>query len=124
MTLKAFKKISLVWIILFSVFNVVNIASAGVAPVSGADCGSWGIRCTGSDTSADIIAYLWVGINVALSFLAIIAAGALVYYGILYIISRGEEEKARQAKTGIVYALLGMLVVGLAAWIVNAIINM
>jgi len=67
---------------------------------------------------------MWAGINVVLAFLAIVAAAALVYNGIMYIISRGEDDKIRQAKTGIVYSVLGIFVVGLAAWIVNAIINL
>jgi hypothetical protein len=66
---------------------------------------------------------MWSVITIALSFVAITAAGFLVYYGFLYIFSRGEEDSARRAKTGIAYALLGVVIAGMASWLVNAIIN-
>lgn len=111
-------------VVFLAIFGVVNTTSAGVAPIDASDCTTWGINCTGTDTPTDLRNYFWAGVQVVLSFVSIIAAAALVYYGILYIISRGEEDKARQAKTGIVYALIGLLVVGIAAWLVNAIINL
>jgi hypothetical protein len=111
-------------IIAFILFMPAGTALAGIGPIGGGDCAAWGIRCTGGDGPSNIIDYIWLGLDVAMAFLATIAAAALTYYGIMYIISRGDEERARRAKTGILYALLGILVVGLAAWIVNSIINL
>jgi|GEM_PF-3270378 hypothetical protein len=124
MTLKYFKKTTLLSSVIISLFSLVNTTWAGVAKIPGGNCTTWGIKCTGNDAPSDIVSYMWAGINVVLAFLAIVAAAALVYNGIMYIISRGEDDKIRQAKTGIVYSVLGIFVVGLAAWIVNAIINL
>jgi len=66
---------------------------------------------------------MWSVIMIALSFIAITATGFLVYYGFLYIMSRGEEDNTRRAKAGIAYAIIGIIIAGLAAWIVNSIIN-
>lgn len=123
MSLKRLKKTIYCWIVFFAVFGVVNITSAGVAPIAGIDCVLWGIINCDVNPTANVLNYLWSGLQAVLSFASVIAAAALVYYGILYITSRGEEDKARQAKTGIVYALGGLLFIGFAAWIVNAIIN-
>jgi len=101
-----------------------EVTLAAVDPISGQDCGTWGIKCTGADTPSNIINYIWVGVDVVLAFLATVAAAALVYFGILYIMSQGEEDRMKRAKTGIVYAILGMFVVGLAAWIVNSVLNL
>lgn len=122
-----FKKIALLLIVLFKLLSPKNIILAAVAPIDGSQCSDWGIYCTGTGAVTEAFSiqrYLWAGILVVFSFLSIVAAAALVYYGILYIISRGEEDKARQAKTGIVSALMGLLIAGLAAWIVNSIINL
>lgn len=107
---------------LFAPWPVLAIITA----TTEAQCTAWGIICTGSGaTDLDkIIDYIWRAVQVVFGMLATIAAAALVYYGVLYIISTGEEEEARRAKKGIVYAILGMMVVGLAAWIVNAVINL
>lgn len=106
-------------------FSYTYTASAAIDPISGQECIAWGLICAGGPTpQAIIINYIWTGINVVLGFLATIAAAALIYYGVLYILSRGDENKINQAKTGIMYALIGIIVVGLAAWLVNATINL
>ena len=86
-------------------------------------CQTWGIRCGGGAPASTLLGLVWTVITLALSFIAITATGFLVYYGFLYVMSRGEEDNTRRAKAGIAYALIGIVVAGLAAWIVNSVIN-
>jgi hypothetical protein len=62
-------------------------------------------------------------INVVLTLIGILAAGILVVGGIMYITSAGEEEKAAKAKKLILYAIVGLLIIGVSAIVVNVIIN-
>jgi len=100
------------------------IVFAQAVKIPGANCTAWGIICTGTDTPTNLQNYVWRIISVVLVFIATIAAAALVYYGALYIMSKGEEEQLRKAKTGIIFAIIGVFVAGLAAWVVNSIINL
>jgi len=60
--------------------------------------------------------------NWLLGFTAMIAVLVIVWGGINYIGSAGDEEKARTAKRTITYGLLGLLVAGLAYAIVKVIV--
>ncbi len=53
---------------------------------------------------------------------AAIAFGALVAGGYLYMIAAGDESKISRAKNTIIYALLGLLVIGISGIIVNVIL--
>ena len=55
--------------------------------------------------------------------LAVIALAALVWGGVLYIISLGNDQDIQRAKKIIIYALLGIIVVMLAGIIVNVVIG-
>lgn len=52
-----------------------------------------------------------------------IATISLLYGGFLYITSQGEEDKAEQAKNIILYSVIGIIVIGISAIIVNVVIN-
>ena len=111
---------SLPLLLLFFPFYTQAAALGGVPTLW---CINWGIRCGGEAPITAIWGLMWSVIMIALSFIAITATGFLVYYGFLYIMSRGEEDNTRRAKAGIAYAIIGIIIAGLAAWIVNSIIN-
>ena len=58
-------------------------------------------------------------VNVALLLAAVVALAFLVYGGFRYITSRGEERDVEAAKDTITYAVIGLVVLGIAAAIVN-----
>ena len=58
-----------------------------------------------------------------LSLVGTIAVISLVYGGFLYITSQGEENKAEQAKQLILYSVIGLIIIGLSAVIVNVVIS-
>ncbi len=56
--------------------------------------------------------------------LALIATGAIVYGGYMYITSAGEEDRARRGKQIIIYALVGVFITLISALIVNVVISL
>lgn len=58
-------------------------------------------------------------LNLVFSVAGAIAAGFVVYGGISYITSSGDPQKARRARMILIYSIIGLLIVLLAAGIVN-----
>lgn len=61
-------------------------------------------------------------VNTALIIAAVTALAFLVYGGFRYITSRGDEGDIEAAKNTIVYAVVGLVVLGVAAALVNFVI--
>ena len=66
---------------------------------------------------------LFQALRVALIFLAVIALAALIWGGVLYIISLGNDQDIQKAKKIIIYAIVGLVVIMLAGLVVNVVIN-
>lgn len=62
-------------------------------------------------------------LNYFLGLLGIVAMAVIMYAGGMYITSGGDEDKAHHAKQIITFAVIGILLVGLSAVIVNTVIN-
>lgn len=66
-------------------------------------------------------------LNTALTTILYIAGFIAVFYliwnGIAYIMSAGDETKATKAKTGLIYAVIGILVIALSFAIANYLTN-
>jgi len=62
-------------------------------------------------------------VNLVLGLVAIVAAAVLIYGGFLYITDLGEGDRAKKAKKLILYALIGLVVIGVSAIVVNVVIN-
>lgn len=61
--------------------------------------------------------------RVLLTLVGIIAVIALIISGVRYILSSGDEGEAKKAKNGILYAMIGLVVIGASILIVNLVIN-
>ena len=59
----------------------------------------------------------------ALLLVAVVAVLFLVFYGFQYITAGGDPEKAKKARSGIINAIIGIIVVALAFTIVHFAIN-
>jgi hypothetical protein len=55
---------------------------------------------------------------------AVLALAALIYGAVVYITSLGDEGRTSQAKKIILYAIIGLIVLGAAGIIVNVAINL
>lgn len=102
-------------IIISALFVAALPALAQIAPVQGTGLG---IPEAGS-----LVDYLVKIVNVGLALIGVIAAVYIIISGIRYILSGGDEGDAKKAKNGILFAVIGLVVVGLAAMIVNFVIN-
>ena len=62
-------------------------------------------------------------INTALFLAAVVALGFIVWGGFKYMIARGDEREVETAKGILVGAIFGLVVIGIAAAIVNFVIG-
>lgn len=62
-------------------------------------------------------------VNGFLVLAGIVAAIILIYGGVQYVISRGDDQATAKAKNTILYAVVGLIVIGLAAAIVNFVVQ-
>lgn len=77
------------------------------------------LRVANAPKAANIPDFIVNVLKAVTLLLAVVALGALIYGGVLYITSGGEDDKTSRAKRIILYAVVGLLVVGAAAVIVN-----
>jgi len=66
-----------------------------------------------------LVGGIYTIINVFLFFAAIVAVLVIIYGGVLYMLARGEDDKIDEAKNTILYAVVGLIVIGLSAAIVR-----
>lgn len=101
---------------------VVFPVAAQITQVSGGDCDELGIRCSGNEDTNSLLDTIQTIVNAALVLVGIVAAIYLVLGGLRYIRSEGEEGEAEKAKNTIVAAVVGIVLIGLSAAIVNFVI--
>jgi cbb3-type cytochrome oxidase subunit 3 len=78
---------------------------------------------TGTQGGSDIIGAVITILNGLLVLAALAALIIIIVGGVRYIFSQGDEENAAAAKNTILYAVVGLIVIGLAAVLVNFIFN-
>ncbi|OGY37263.1 MAG: hypothetical protein A3E36_01090 [Candidatus Andersenbacteria bacterium RIFCSPHIGHO2_12_FULL_45_11b] len=96
--------------------------AAQINKINQGDCSQLGITCSGNETAPDLINRIHDIVNAFLVLVGIIAAIYLVMGGVRYIMSEGEEQQAAKAKMTMLYALIGIILIGLSAAIVNFVI--
>lgn len=93
------------------------------APVAVFAQGLGGVQPFAGTSQSDLVTAVIRIVNYALILAGLVAAVIIVYGGVKYIISRGDEEGAADAKNTILYAVIGLIVIGLAAALVNFVIT-
>lgn len=73
----------------------------------------------GGTYNGGLIAGIRTIVNVFLTLAGFAAVVVIIYGGVQYITSRGDEDQAKTAKNVILYAVIGLIVIGLSAAIVN-----
>ncbi|MFA6523419.1 MAG: hypothetical protein WCS85_03575 [Candidatus Peribacteraceae bacterium] len=68
--------------------------------------------------NADFVAVIVSVIETALKFVTLLAIIFVIIAGIRFIISMGEEEKAKKARTSIIHVIIGLLIILLSQIIV------
>ncbi len=81
---------------------------------------SGSIKTTGNKDLGDVAGSLGGQIISWMTMIAgVLAVVFLIYYGIMFITSGGDPEKATKARTGIIYAVIGIIVITAAYFIIN-----
>lgn len=62
-------------------------------------------------------------VNYALTIVGVIALAYIVYGGFLYITAHGDSSQVDSAKEIIIYAVIGIVVIGVAAALVNFVVG-
>src|SRR5436190_12915694 len=75
----------------------------------------------GTDLTA-LGVYLMGIVNIFLALIGVVAVIFIIYAGVQLLTSSGDEKKAETAKHTIIYAVIGLAIVGLAAALVNWVI--
>ncbi|MDA9129318.1 pilin [Candidatus Gracilibacteria bacterium] len=108
---------------LFPVYAYLSYANTfAVAPE--VNCGALpGCGDTGTGVGETEV-YNIIGnlIRTAIEYISVIAVIAVMFGGILYLLSGGDEEKTKKAKNVIIWALVGVLI-SVFAWSIIGIIN-
>ena len=94
-----------------SAFPAVALAQLSGSPVFAGTAGG------------DLISAVITIVNIFLILAGLVAAIFLIVGGVQYIISRGDEDATEKAKNTILYAIVGLVVIGLAAAIVNFVVG-
>lgn len=81
------------------------------------------IRDDAGVRDSDIKEFIQSGLKIVTSLVAIIAVGVIIIGGFMYITSAGDPKRASQAKMLMLYAVVGLLIIGGAAVIVNFVIG-
>lgn len=109
--------------VITSLALVVFPVAAQITQVGGEDCSALGISCTGSEDTDSLLNTIVTIVNVLLGLVGIVAAIYLVLGGVRYVMSEGEEDQTEKAKKTIIYALIGIIVIGISAALVNFVIS-
>lgn len=62
-------------------------------------------------------------LNFALSFLGFVATVMVIYGGILYVVSAGDEESVGKAKKILMYAVIGIVIILISFALVNTVLG-
>lgn len=64
-----------------------------------------------------------VVVNYALGLVGVLALFFIVYGGFLYVTAHGDSQQVDKAKEIIIYAVIGIIVIGVAAALVNFVVS-
>ena len=67
--------------------------------------------------------FITEGLATFLGFVGLIALAVIIWGGFLYITAAGDEQKAAKAKQLLIYAVIGLVLIMLAAVVVNLVIS-
>ena len=104
--------------ILFTFALCFIFVAAGSAAVPDINC--WWLPCPGTENNL----YWVIGKVIAsgIRYVAVIAVLAVMVWGIMYMLSSGQEEKTKQAKNIIIWSLVGTFL-SVSAWGIISIVN-
>ncbi len=103
--------------------KVIAIAPGLLPGVALAQGGLIGVPPPSGTAQGDLAQVILRIINYVLAIVGVVALAYLVYGGFMYITSAGNEDRVEAAKQIIINAVIGIVVIGVAAAIVNFVIR-
>ena len=97
--------------------KVLTTFAAAIDPKHAINSGQMGVHAS-EDLTTDVTSL----INVVIGLLGILAVVVIILGGVQYMLSNGDSSKVKKAKDTILYGVIGLVIVILAAAIVNFII--
>lgn len=79
-----------------------------------------GLECAGTGEVATILQNI---INWIFGFAALVAVLFIIIGGILYVVSAGNTDRAKQARQTILYSVIGLLIIVLSYFVVSLVLN-
>ncbi|MCA9323617.1 hypothetical protein KC992_00775 [Candidatus Saccharibacteria bacterium] len=118
-------------LLLFAPFTAAITANAAVDSASdakaavcdGLGAASGGNGCEDPDGSSSLSGTVAAAINLISLVVAVIAVFMVIVGGLKYVTSQGESSSTASAKNTIIYAIVGLLIAGLAQVIVRFVVN-
>ena len=101
----------------------IAISLVAAAPSIVLAQGLTGVQPFQGTAQGDLVSAVINIINILLILAALVAAIFLVIGGVRYITSQGNSDDVDQAKSTILYAIIGLIVIGLSAAIVNFVVG-
>ncbi len=105
------------------VTTVVTSSLALLPGVAFAQLGNVGVDNVGVLKGNNLAGTVGNIVKILLMLAGLVAVIYLIYGGVKYITSQGEEEAAEEGKRVILYAIIGLIVIGISAVIVNYIVT-
>jgi hypothetical protein len=110
-----FKKIALLATPLLSLALIAYPATVYAIPTIG--------PVSGLPSGVDVAGTILGIIATILGLIAIVAVIVIIIAGIMYIFSFGDEDATRRARNTVVYAVVGLIVIGISIVVVNFVID-
>lgn len=108
----------------FAATNATNITGPLCKGINDAAGGSGGSGCESSvDAKGSLSKIAQEVVNIFSIIIGIVAVIMILVGGFKYITSGGSQEKVGSAKNTIIYALIGLIIVALAQFIVHYVLN-
>ncbi len=83
---------------------------------------SWVGQVDGTITDETFFGFIWNLISTSIQYVAVLSVLALVVAWIMYLVSSGEDEKVKKAKSAIIWSLVWVLV-STSAWAIINLLN-
>lgn len=120
-------KVLLITVLSFSVFSLATVSSV-LADAKSAVCEGAGLAvgasgCAAPAGSPDVNTTLQKGMNLFSAILGIVAVVMIMIGGLKYMTSQGDSGQMNSAKSTLIFAAVGLVIVALAQLIVNFVLE-
>jgi hypothetical protein len=102
--------------------NAVNISS-GLCTGSDFNIFGGGGNCAGNTSGNQINDLLHQVVNIASAIVGVVAVVMIIVGGLRYVTSGGDSSKVSSAKSTLIYAIIGLIIVALAQIVVHFVLN-